>query len=741
MRAKWAWLLALPFGVDVGGGSRAFTAALAHAEADARQPAQLKVVQAALTPSPAAPSTASPPASDACAADPACHLAVGLRALRAGDPELALREWEGLERDFPPLKLELNALRLSAKAASPQFRNYRTELERADDFDVLLQVTDRLLAAGELGQAERFAGFASRRVRGKTSREVALRRVRARIYLGQDRPFLGLWDLRWLALEQPATAAGAEALQVIEARFPKHPLQLEERRKRLENLASAGALATFRTEVVHARDLGAVLTPAWEAHWTGQAAFAAGDFATAAEAFTRAADQNAPTALSDRFQAARAHAKLGQGARAIEAFARVAATKPPTPLTLKAALQVASEHALAGNWIDANAAYDSFLRHFGGSDQRPQAERGWAVSAFALGRYAEARSVFHRLAVTHDDVSTAALYPLLEAICTLRLGNVEEARHAFLGLAQRFPVSFAGVAAQKHLLALGVQPPLAAPLPVAARLAPLELPSSVLALEAAGLGAFAEQQLQGLERSLSERWPTADASTFCRAYAELSEGRRRFEWGTSAASRLGFLQNPNTQPDWLWRCFYPTPFSETVTAQAARYGLPAALLYAIMRQESGFRGNAISPANAFGLMQLIRPTANRVAEELGVEPNGDLFERNTNIRFGTHYVNHLRGLLRHPAAVVAAYNAGPRLIQRLEISNAGMPLELWMLRIPYRETRSYVQRVLANAEVYSRLYPQLGRVDIPLEIPTEALPSLAGEPTEPSTSCEEDCLY
>jgi soluble lytic murein transglycosylase-like protein len=112
------------------------------------------------------------------------------------------------------------------------------------------------------------------------------------------------------------------------------------------------------------------------------------------------------------------------------------------------------------------------------------------------------------------------------------------------------------------------------------------------------------------------------------------------------------------------------------TVAARRHGLDPALVLAVVKVESAFRPQAVSPKGAQGLMQLMPPTA----RDLGVE---DAFDPEQNLDGGARYLRQL--LIRYKGDVrraLAAYNAGPGAVDR----HKGIP--------PYRETRQYVRRVL-----------------------------------------------
>ncbi len=147
---------------------------------------------------------------------------------------------------------------------------------------------------------------------------------------------------------------------------------------------------------------------------------------------------------------------------------------------------------------------------------------------------------------------------------------------------------------------------------------------------------------------------------------------------------------------------------------AAPSGTNWTMVHAITRQESQFAQNAISHAGATGLMQLMPGTAREEAGRAGVQYMSAslISDPAYNVRLGS---NHIERLLvtydqSYPLAV-AAYNAGPGNVNRWlrEIGdprNGSISWTEWIERIPFSETRGYVQRVLENAVVYEHLYPQ-----------------------------------
>ncbi len=138
--------------------------------------------------------------------------------------------------------------------------------------------------------------------------------------------------------------------------------------------------------------------------------------------------------------------------------------------------------------------------------------------------------------------------------------------------------------------------------------------------------------------------------------------------------------------------------------------LEPALAYALIRQESEFRAEAISPAGARGLMQLMPATARQVAKNIGVKyRKSRLLEADYNMSMGTHYLRQMLDKYNGSYIMaIAAYNAGDHRVDQWIKSN-GDPRTTdvdaidWIERIPFGETRNYVQRVMENLQIYRAL--------------------------------------
>jgi soluble lytic murein transglycosylase len=134
----------------------------------------------------------------------------------------------------------------------------------------------------------------------------------------------------------------------------------------------------------------------------------------------------------------------------------------------------------------------------------------------------------------------------------------------------------------------------------------------------------------------------------------------------------------------------------------------SALVLGLTRQESEFDPQATSPAGARGLMQLMPATAKLTARQHGLHYSGsaDLYSPTANMRLGmAHLSDLLQSFSGSYVLAIASYNAGAGRINQW-ISQYGDPRAAsddmvdWIERIPFNETRNYVQRVLENTQIY-----------------------------------------
>jgi soluble lytic murein transglycosylase len=160
-------------------------------------------------------------------------------------------------------------------------------------------------------------------------------------------------------------------------------------------------------------------------------------------------------------------------------------------------------------------------------------------------------------------------------------------------------------------------------------------------------------------------------------------------------------------PRKFWELLFPLPYRDDLVRTARERELNPFLLAGLIRQESEFNPEAISPAKAYGLTQVRPATGRQFARQAGIQrfTTQALYQPAVNLKIGSFI---LRGMLDYNSGslerTLASYNAGPnRVAEWLSWNTYREPAE-FVESIPFTETRDYVQAVLRNAEMYRRLY-------------------------------------
>lgn len=167
-----------------------------------------------------------------------------------------------------------------------------------------------------------------------------------------------------------------------------------------------------------------------------------------------------------------------------------------------------------------------------------------------------------------------------------------------------------------------------------------------------------------------------------------------------------FSTFPHMRQQIPWRGLFPDFKVDLIKEILAeqKVSLSPFLILALIRQESAFNSQARSPADAYGLMQLIQPTAQGVASRLNLT-QFDLFKEKDNLQLG---IGNLAALIKKYQGridyALSAYNAGEMITGVwIELRGHLPPLE-FIESIPYNETRQYIKNVLRNYSIYQLLY-------------------------------------
>ncbi len=160
-----------------------------------------------------------------------------------------------------------------------------------------------------------------------------------------------------------------------------------------------------------------------------------------------------------------------------------------------------------------------------------------------------------------------------------------------------------------------------------------------------------------------------------------------------------------------WDVFYPLAYWDIIVQESRAKNLDPYQVAGLIRQETVFMPRARSSARAYGLMQVLVPTAVLTAKKHGVNraiTEEALYEPRLSIQLGTAYMKDQMDRFGRIEYLAAAYNAGPhRMIQW----RTSLPPEIdeWAEAVPFKETRGYIQGVVRNRLQYQRLYDDKGK--------------------------------
>ena len=165
---------------------------------------------------------------------------------------------------------------------------------------------------------------------------------------------------------------------------------------------------------------------------------------------------------------------------------------------------------------------------------------------------------------------------------------------------------------------------------------------------------------------------------------------------------------PNTSDHEWWRSVFPLAYEVETHRASVETGIDQEVILSFIYKESAFSPRAISHAYAMGLMQLLQKTARALHPDL---PPPDLLDPAQNIKLGSEYLAALSARYHDQLPLIAAgYNAGPQSLNRWLSQVAEHPqekkLDLFVERIPFREAREYVKRLISIHCTYQYLYGQ-----------------------------------
>jgi len=429
-----------------------------------------------------------------------------------------------------------------------------------------------------------------------------------------------------------------------------------------------------------------------------------------------------------------------------------------SPFTPRAFVSLGDIAKDANNDADASYFFRMAVSSYQGSAEVAQAQFNLAWAAHEAKNYQESSRLLTEHLAYYADKNTdnRGRAGYWAARDSERAGKVGEARALYEAMQARYDANWYGYLAGQRLQTLGRGKNASAKISPSDSLisrAVANLQTVTVAQETAGP---AEESRIGKADELTnigaDDW----------ALEELAQAAERAPDSPKvnlAAARVYRSQEDNVQalnllkrsyPDYSqmkpeeltreeWDVFYPLPYWDIIVQESRARNLDPYQVAGLIRQETVFNPRSRSRARAYGLMQVLVPTATLTAKKYGVNraiTADALYEPRLNIQLGTAYLRDQIDRFGRIEYVAAAYNAGPiRVIQW----RGSLPLEIdeWAEAIPFKETRGYVQGVVRNRLQYQRLYDAKG--NFRSEVGTRAVsaqptvnPSMT--PAEPANS-------
>ncbi len=413
---------------------------------------------------------------------------------------------------------------------------------------------------------------------------------------------------------------------------------------------------------------------------------------------------------------------LGEVARSsddVDGFLRTQAqlrqTAPNSPWLEQSLLAAGNMYLLKKDYDHAIDAYRELQQRFPNAGRAPYAH--WKVAWLSLrqGRKSEAEQGFEE---------QIALYPAsgeIPAALYWRARLAEEdnepakAAAYYQKLSERFRNFYYAELARQRLKVLNpVSDPVqyalldrVPPLNIAGKVTTDEPPPDDLhvqkahLLENGGLVDFAIRELQAAD-TRDGNWSLAETA---RVYQDSGRYDRAIEVMKHGVPNYFAVDVPEL-PRTYWEALFPKAYWGDLKRFSTQNELDPYLVASLIRQESEFNPNAISRANAVGLMQLLPVTGKKVAKEVNMHHfnPSQLYTPTVNLQLGTRYFKTMVDKFGSFEYALAAYNAGSDRVEDWLAEGKYRDPQEFVESIPFTETREYVQAILRNANVYKQLY-------------------------------------
>jgi soluble lytic murein transglycosylase len=389
--------------------------------------------------------------------------------------------------------------------------------------------------------------------------------------------------------------------------------------------------------------------------------------------------------------------------------ARMESSFPQSPWLAEALFSSGNMYLLSRDYVQAVQYYSYLAAHFPGYKNASAVHWRAAWLSYRLGLFADAaRLCDEQIRLYPTGKETAAAIYWRGRLYESQEGQPARASANYRTVLRVYPHFFYAQMARQRLTALGNLP--AMPTPQLDQMQPSPQPqldanfptdsphlAKAKLLANAGLNDYIAQEIAADPDSSS--WSALAEAQIYASYGETFRAMRALKRALPTAAS----QPIHSVPLAYWRILFPEPYWETIQSESAKNNLDPYLVASLIRQESEFNPSAISPANAYGLMQMLPSVGRSMARQEGMDHFNtfQLLNPETNIRLGTRYLRETMDKFGGvPEYALAAYNAGDERVSDWEAAGPYRGMDEFVESIPFTETRDYVQGILRNEEIY-----------------------------------------
>jgi soluble lytic murein transglycosylase len=375
---------------------------------------------------------------------------------------------------------------------------------------------------------------------------------------------------------------------------------------------------------------------------------------------------------------------------------------------------LASHYVILDDDATADEVFTELWRRF---PQSRYAERAaWKIGwwAYKNGRFADAAQAFDAGAAAFPRADTRPAWLYWSGRAHDQTGETAVANERYRLEVTDYQNSYYGRLAAK-ILDARAEPVAVNTITIAPTSGTVQIPTAAVIRELVGVEMYdqALAELQYAQRAWGDT-PAIEATTawIRHEQAQNETAPERFDHlrGAINIMKRAYPQylaaGGENLPPAVLEVIFPLDYWPLIEKYSKANDLDPYLMAALIAQESTFTADVRSPANAYGLMQLLPSTGRLLAQRLRIRPfsTNSLTIPETNIRLGMTYFKDLVDRFGAAHYALASYNAGDSRVSQWLSERPGLPADEFIDDIPFPETQAYVKRILGTAEDYRRLY-------------------------------------